>query len=182
MLVVVSPHLTFPVRLGLYIDRCNGKTSVVQNLATTHPPRGGERKEPKVKDRRTGEASGAEPTACKFKKVRQPNLRLGEKEVEALIQSLEARGASHRSPEETESRPPATADAAPPREVGLGERMSEEDFEDVALVLKMTRSASNARQCGLRILAEARRAREEEERLTKALAQVSRRTFEKEAG
>jgi len=136
-----------------------------------------------VKDRRTGEASGADPAPCKFKKVRQPNLRLGEKDVEALIQSLEARGASHRGPEKTESQPPATAEsAAPPRNVGIGERMSEEDFEDVALVLKMTRSASNARQCGLRILAEARRAREEEERLTKGLALVSRRTFEKEAG
>ena len=135
-----------------------------------------------MKDRRTGETPAVEAATCKFKKVRLPNLRLGEKDVEALIQSLEARGASHRIPEKTESRPPATADAAPPGDVRLGERMSEEDLEDVALVLKMTRSASNARQCGLRILAEARRAREEEERLTKDLAHVSRRTFEKEAG
>jgi hypothetical protein len=136
-----------------------------------------------VKNRRPRETSGAEPAACKFKKVQMPNLRLGEKDVEALIQSLEARGASHRSPEKTESRPPAAAEGvAPPEDAKIGERMSEEDFEDVALVLKMTRSASNARQCGLRILAEARRAREAEERLTKELAHVSRRTFEKEAG
>jgi len=136
-----------------------------------------------VKDRRERETSGAEAATCKFKKVQMPNLRLGEKEVEALIQSLEARGASHRSPEKTESRPPAAAESiAPPRDVRIGERMSDQDFEDVALVLKMTRSASNARQCGLRILAEARRAREAEEQLTKDLARGSRRNLEKEAG
>jgi hypothetical protein len=136
-----------------------------------------------VKNRRPRETSGAEPDACKFKKVQMPNLRLGEKDVEALIQSLEARGASHRGPEKTESQPPAAAESvAPPREVGIDERMSDEDFEEVALVLKMTRSASNARQCGLRILAEARRAREAEERLTKDLAQGSQRNFKKEAG
>jgi HAMP domain-containing protein len=48
----------------------------------------------------------------------------------------------------------------------IGERMSDADLEEVALVLKMTRSATNARQCGLRLLVEARRAREMEERLT----------------
>jgi phosphoglycerate-specific signal transduction histidine kinase len=47
-----------------------------------------------------------------------------------------------------------------------GERMSDADFEEMASVLKMTRSATNARQCGLRILAEARRAREAEAMLT----------------
>ena len=136
-----------------------------------------------MKNHRARETSGAEPAACKFKKVRLPNLRLGEKDVEALIQSLEARGASHRSPEKTESRPPAAAEGvAPPKDAKIDERMSDEDFEDVALVLKMTRSASNARQCGLRIVAEARRAREAEARLTKDLAQASRRHFEKEAG
>jgi hypothetical protein len=136
-----------------------------------------------VKNRRTRETSETEPATCKFKKVRMPNLRLGEKDVEALIQSLEARGASHRGPEKTESRPPAAAETvAPLGDVRIGERMSDEDFEDVALVLKMTRSASNARQCGLRILAEARRAREAEKRLTKEIAHDSERGFEKEAG
>jgi len=120
---------------------------------------------------------------CKFSKVRLPHLRLGEKEVEALIQSLEARGASHRRPEKTESRPPAAAESpAPPKDVRIDERMPDTDLEDVALVLKMTRSASNARQCGLRILAEARRAREAEERLTKELAHESRSNFGEEAG
>lgn len=135
-----------------------------------------------MKDHRTGEAPAAEPATCKFKKVR-PNLRLGEKEVEALIQSLEARGASHRSPEKTESRPPAALESVEaPRDVEIGERMSDEDLEDVALVLKMTRSASNARQCGLRLLAEARRAREAEERLTRDLSHASQRSLEEEAG
>jgi len=136
-----------------------------------------------VKDRRARETSGAQPATCKFKKVQAPNLRLGEKDVEALIQSLEGRGASRRSPETTKFRPPAAAETvAPPRDVGIGERMTDEDFEDVALVLKMSRSASNARQCGLRIVAEARRAREAEERLTKDLAHGSQRNLEKEAG
>lgn len=48
------------------------------------------------------------------------------------------------------------------RDARIGERMSNEDLEEMAAVLKMTRSATNARQCGLRILAEARRAREAE--------------------
>jgi HAMP domain-containing protein len=50
--------------------------------------------------------------------------------------------------------------------IRIGERMSDEDFEETALVLKATRSATNARQCGLRLLVEAQRAREVEERLT----------------
>jgi hypothetical protein len=136
-----------------------------------------------VKDRRAREKSGAEPVACKFKKASTPSLRLGEKDVEALIQSLESRAASHRSPEKTESRPPAAAESVEPsRDVQIGERMSDQDFEDVALVLKMTRSASNARQSGLRILAEARRARDAEEQLTKELGQASQRNLEEEAG
>ncbi|HEX5855499.1 MAG TPA: hypothetical protein VFZ57_07755 [Thermoanaerobaculia bacterium] len=136
-----------------------------------------------MKNRPERETPGAEPATCKFKKVSTPNLRLGEKDVEALIQSLEARGASHRNLEKPESRPPVPAESvAPPADVRLGERMSEEDFEDVALVLKMTRSASNARQSGLRILVEARRAREAEEQLTRELAHASQRSFEKEAG
>jgi len=56
--------------------------------------------------------------------------------------------------------------AALARNIRIGERMSDEDFEETALVLKATRSAVNARQCGLRLLVEARRAREVEERLT----------------
>jgi nitrogen fixation/metabolism regulation signal transduction histidine kinase len=52
------------------------------------------------------------------------------------------------------------------KDVRIGERMSAEDLEELALVLKMTRSATNARECGLRLLGEARRAREVEERLT----------------
>lgn len=132
-----------------------------------------------MKDRRARETIGAESAACKFKKVQ--NLKLGEKDVEALIQSLEARGASHHSPETMESQPPAAAESvAPPRDVRIGERMTDEDFEDVALVLKMTRSAGNARQSGLRILVEARRAREAEEQLTKELADVSQ--VKKKAG
>jgi HAMP domain-containing protein len=55
--------------------------------------------------------------------------------------------------------------AAMARDMHNGARMPDADLEETALVLKMTRSATNARQCGLRILAEARRAREVEERL-----------------
>ena len=136
-----------------------------------------------MKDRSARETSGAQAAACKFKKVQTSNLRLGEKDVEALIQSLEARSASHRTAETTEFRQTVTAESvAPLRDVRIGERMSDEDFDDVALVLKMSRSARNARQCGLRILAEARRARDAEERLTKELAHGSQRNLEKEAG
>ncbi len=56
--------------------------------------------------------------------------------------------------------------AASVRNGRIGERMSDEDLEEVALVLKMTRSATNARECGLRLLVEARRAREVEDGLT----------------
>ena len=136
-----------------------------------------------MKNRRAREASGAEPATCKFKKLRPPNLRLDAKDVEALIESLETRGVSRRDPEKTETRPPAAAGiVTPPRDVRIGERMSEEEFEDVALVLKMTRSATNARQCGLRMVVEARRAREAEERLANDLADVSRHNLEKETG
>jgi protein SCO1/2 len=49
----------------------------------------------------------------KFKKVRMPNLRLGEKDVKALIKFLEAKGVPSHTTETTELRPPAAADAVP---------------------------------------------------------------------
>lgn len=107
---------------------------------------------------------------CKYKSKGQ-KLQLDKKDVDALIQSLEARGASYRGAEAAGAPPPAPAEpVALSREVvagGAGERMSDEDLEDLALVLKMTRSATNARQCGLRLLEETRRAREAEARLSK---------------
>jgi hypothetical protein len=136
-----------------------------------------------AKNRRARETSEAESATCKFKKVRLPNLSLSAKDVDALIHSLEARSASHSGPQRTKSRRPSAVESvAPPRDVGIGERMSDEVFEEVALVLKMTRSATNARQCGLRMVVEARRAREAEERLTTELSHVSRRSLEEEAG
>jgi hypothetical protein len=123
--------------------------------------------------------SGAGPEAsetCKYKKGQ--NLHLGEKDVEALIKSLEARGAANRAPEATEPRPQVAAEpVALAKDSGAsdtGERMSDEDLEDLALVMKMTRSATNARQCGLRLLEETRRAREAEARLMKEAVPATR--------
>jgi protein SCO1/2 len=49
----------------------------------------------------------------KFKKLRMPNLRLGEKDVEALIKFLEAKGVPSHATETTELRARAATDAAP---------------------------------------------------------------------
>ncbi|HEX7671983.1 MAG TPA: SCO family protein, partial [Polyangiaceae bacterium] len=53
----------------------------------------------------------------RYKKVRMPNLRLGEADVDALIRFLEARSASSHTSEKTEPQPPGTAGTAqaPPR-------------------------------------------------------------------
>jgi protein SCO1/2 len=48
----------------------------------------------------------------KYKKVRMPNLRLGEADVDALIHFLEARSIDSRAPEKTEPPPPGSAGAA----------------------------------------------------------------------
>jgi protein SCO1/2 len=55
----------------------------------------------------------------KFKQIRMPNLRLGEKDVDALIKFLEAKGA----PSPTASRLPVAAGAvASARDLGIGRR------------------------------------------------------------
>jgi hypothetical protein len=95
-------------------------------------------------------------------------LHLGENDVEALIQSLEALGAATRAAETADVPPLPAGTVALSNDIaahGADERMSDEDLEDLALVLKMTRSAMNARQCGLRLLEETRRAREAEAQL-----------------
>ena len=59
------------------------------------------------------ETPGSAPdplTACKFRKVRLSGILPSSREVEAMMNSLEARGASHRVPESPESRPQAVAD------------------------------------------------------------------------
>jgi protein SCO1/2 len=53
----------------------------------------------------------------RYKKVRMPNLRLGEADVNALISFLEARSVYSHTPEKMEPQPPGSAGAAqaPPR-------------------------------------------------------------------
>jgi len=61
-----------------------------------------------VKDRPTSETPDPTldlPGTCKFRNARMRNLRAGEIDVEALLESLEARNASRRAPETTVSRP-----------------------------------------------------------------------------
>lgn len=90
-----------------------------------------------------------------------------ERSKEMLVREVgdrkQAEAQLQRAYDELEAASRATAMA---RSARVGERMPDQDFEEAAQVLKMTRSATNARQCGLRILAEARRARETEEKLT----------------
>ena len=115
----------------------------------------------------TPEATPESAETCKYKKG--SNLRLDEKDVDALIKSLETRNPANGAPE-PEPRPapaePVKLDSGSSASA-MGDRMSDEDLEELALVLKMTRSATNARQCGLRLLEETRRAREAEAQLMK---------------
>lgn len=116
----------------------------------------------------SGSAEGSSEM-CKYKKGQKLHLQVND--VEALIKTLETRSSANRASQPAE---PAQQVAAEPVALaldmvtgGIGGRMSDEDLEELALVLKMTRSATNARQCGLRLLEETRRARDAEQQLMK---------------
>ena len=49
----------------------------------------------------------------KYRKLRMPNLRLGEKDVAALIGFLEAKGVPSHATQTTELRPRVAVDAVP---------------------------------------------------------------------
>lgn len=112
------------------------------------------------------EASTEAPVACKYKKDRKPSLRLDSAAVDALIESLETRNASRQAPQ-TAAPPPevAAGNAASSGDGAPSDRMSDKELEEIARVLKMTRSTAPARESGLRLLVEAKRARAAEKRL-----------------
>lgn len=130
-------------------------------------PKGERRALPPARARRASVPEGEAPV-CKYRKVQVP----GDVDVEALIRSLETRNASKRAPEPAEpgepiSAAPASAATAPesPEGGAPGARMADADLDEIARVLKSSRSIASARQSGLRLLVEAMRARDEEKRL-----------------
>jgi len=105
--------------------------------------------------------------ACKYKKVELPSGYAGEVDVDAVIRALENRNAANRTAETPNAPQEAVAaEAAPKADAAPSDRMPDTDLEEIARVLKMTRSVSAAREWGLRLLDEARRARGAEKRLS----------------
>jgi hypothetical protein len=133
----------------------------VKRTVARHRPGGKSRPEPDA------------PASCKYKKVQLPNVRPGEIDVDALIRSLETRNApkhaSQAAPQAMEPAKKVVPGAAPSAGDGAlpenNKRMSDEDLQEISRVLKTSRSVASARQWGLRLLAETRRAREAEKRL-----------------
>jgi hypothetical protein len=114
--------------------------------------------------KRAPEPDGA--ATCKYNKVQLPNVRPGEIDVDAVIRALESRNAAKRTVPAAEPPPAAIPEPAPAGDAAASGRMPDTDLEEIARVLKMTRSAAAAREWGLRLLVETKRARDAEKRLS----------------
>ena len=123
-----------------------------------------------VKPGGRGGKRAPEPEAaatCKYNKVQLPNVGPGEIDVDAVIRALESRNAAKRTEPAADAAPPAAiAEPVPAGDAAASGRMPDQDLEEIALVLKMTRSAAAAKEWGLRLLVETKRARDAEKRLS----------------
>jgi HAMP domain-containing protein len=116
----------------------------------------------------SGGATGALADAFKgmLEEVKRRTAEMERSNEQLLIEVSDRKRAEAQLQQAYDELQATSRVAAMARDIRVGERMSDEDLEEVALVLKMTQSATNARQCGLRLLVEVRRAREVEKRLT----------------